>query len=89
MRSDDEFNRRRQRLAWDCRRGMKELDIVLQPFAEQHFATLDRTGQEAFLDLLDAADPDLFDWFTAGVVPADAQTAATVRRVLAALGMDR
>lgn len=83
MRSDDEFARRLQRLSWDCRRGMKETEVMLSPFRVACFDALDRAGQEAFLDLLDCEDADLFAWFTSADRPADPAVAAMIDRVLA------
>ena len=83
MRTDEEFARRLQRLGWDCRRGMKETEVMLQPFREQCFDTLPRAQQEAFLDLLDCSDADLFAWFAGGERPAAAALADMVERVLA------
>lgn len=83
MRSDEEFARRLQRLEWDCRRGMKETEVMLSPFRTGRFPTLDRAGQEAFLDLLDFSDADLFAWFTSTERPADPALARMVELVLA------
>ena len=57
--------------------------MLLQPFREQRFAGLDRAAQEAFLDLLDCSDADLFAWFAGGERPAEPALAAIVDRVLA------
>lgn len=83
MRSDEEFSRRLQRLSWDCRRGMKETEVLLTPYRDDCFAALARTQQETFLDLLDCSDADLFAWFAGGERPDDAQLAAMVDAVLA------
>lgn len=83
MRSDEEFARRLQRLEWDCRRGMKETEVMLSPFRTGRFPTLDRAGQEAFLDLLDFSDADLFAWFTSTERPEDPALARMVELVLA------
>ena len=83
MRSDEEFAHRLQRLSWDCRRGMKETEVMLTPFRDACFGQLDRAGQEVFLDLLDYSDADLFAWFTSNERPADAALAAMVDAVLA------
>jgi len=48
------------RLLWKCRRGTLELDLVLQRFLERDYATLDVTSQQAFEDLLEAGDEDLW-----------------------------
>ncbi len=86
MLADEEFARRLRRLAWDCRRGMKEIDVFLQPFQEKHFATLARAEQEAFIALLDHEDVDLLDWFTQRTQPAEPALAAMVQLVIARVG---
>ena len=48
------------RLRWKCRRGMLELDLVLNQFLEQDFSTLDAPAQQAFETLLEAGDEDLW-----------------------------
>lgn len=83
MRSDDEFARRLQRLSWDCRRGMKETEVLLAPFRVDCFDALPRAEQEAFLDLLDCSDADLFAWFTSSERPPSPALAAMIDRVLA------
>lgn len=51
------------RLVWASRRGMLELDLVLQPFLENHYATLSSADKERFHELLKEEDQDLFVWF--------------------------
>ncbi|MCE5180438.1 MAG: succinate dehydrogenase assembly factor 2 [Betaproteobacteria bacterium] len=48
------------RILWDCRRGMLELDIVLARFMEQRFDGLTAQEIEAFGRLLACSDPDLW-----------------------------
>ena len=50
------------KLNWQCRRGMLELDVILQPFLEKYFDTLSETQQLRFAELLNEADPDLYSW---------------------------
>ena len=54
-------DRLRDRLHWRCRRGMLELDLVLNAFLERHLATLDTVRIDAFKSLLDRTDPELLD----------------------------
>lgn len=82
MRTDEEFARRRQRLEWDCRRGMKETEVMLSPFRIERFAGLARAEQELFLDLLDYSDADLFAWFTSSARPDDPALARMIDCVL-------
>jgi antitoxin CptB len=49
-----------RRLAWRCRRGMLELDIVLQRFIAQHFNHLTLDELQAFDAMLDMSDNDLW-----------------------------
>lgn len=48
------------RLRWKCRRGMKELDIVLLRYLERHYPNADGDRQRAFEKLLDMQDPELY-----------------------------
>ena len=45
-----------RRIAWRCRRGMLELDIVLQRFVASHFNTLNLAELQAFDVMLDLPD---------------------------------
>ena len=49
------------RMRWRCRRGMLELDLVLNAFRERHLARLDAVGIEAFTSILSRTDPELLD----------------------------
>lgn len=59
------------KIAWACRRGMLELDLLLEPFFKQCFAKLDASKQAAFRQLLLCNDQELFDWFLKDDEPAD------------------
>lgn len=48
------------RLRWLCRRGMKELDVVLTRYLDGGFNTASQQEKQAFRDLLEMPDPDLF-----------------------------
>jgi antitoxin CptB len=59
--------------AW--RRGFREIDLILGPFADQRLDGLDEGGLSAFERLLDAPDQDVYDWITeACPAPADYDT---------------
>lgn len=49
------------RLRWRCRRGMLELDLLLQPFLEAGYDKLDEAEQGLFLQLLELTDQELFE----------------------------
>ena len=48
------------RLRWRCRRGMKELDILLARYMDERFCTASAQEQEAFRDLLEIQDPVIY-----------------------------
>ncbi len=50
------------RIRWQCRRGMLELDLVLNRFLEQDLAGLAPAELETFKELLDEPDPQLLAW---------------------------
>ncbi len=50
------------RLQWRARRGTRELDALLGGWLEDRFDRADATQQQAFDELLDVQDPDLWDW---------------------------
>ncbi len=49
------------RLSWQCRRGMLEVDIVLQRFLEHHARDLEASELRSFKELLELPDNDLWD----------------------------
>ncbi len=58
------------RIRWHCRRGMLELDLILQRFMRQHFEGLDPEERRAFEELLDLPDNDLLDVVMGRTAPA-------------------
>jgi len=52
-----------KRLRWACRRGMLELDLILEPYLNTRFPKVDSREQRQFMALLECNDQDLFDWF--------------------------
>ena len=46
--------------AW--RRGFREADLILGPFADQHLEGFDSAQLAAFEDLLEQPDQDLYAW---------------------------
>ena len=50
-----------RRLAWRCRRGLLELDIVLQRFVAQYYESLSVSELSAFDAMLALPDNDFWD----------------------------
>lgn len=53
-----------ERARWRCRRGLLELDIILQRFMDQHYAQLGEDELQQFEILLSQSDNDLWDMIT-------------------------
>ncbi len=53
-----------ERVRWRCRRGLLELDIVLQRFMDKHYQQLSEAELQQFATLLDLPDNDLWDMIT-------------------------
>ena len=51
-----------ERIRWQCRRGMLELDLVLNRFVERDLTGLAPAELETFRQLLDEPDPRLLAW---------------------------
>ncbi|WP_455002892.1 FAD assembly factor SdhE [Cardiobacterium hominis] len=71
------------RLAWLSRRGIKELDLVLQGFLQDGYADATAVEQQAFAALLEYQDPEILDRIFHGVEDEDAAIAALVQRLRA------
>ena len=49
------------RVRWHCRRGLLELDLVLNDFLEKHYQGLTPDQKASLTRLLDLPDNDLWD----------------------------
>jgi antitoxin CptB len=78
MISDEEVNRMR----WASRRGMLELDLVLEPFVKARYSTLDERDRLRFQQLMVSEDQDLYTWFLGRQLPQDPELAAIVSTIL-------
>ena len=59
------------RLRWRCRRGTREMDLLLLRFLERQYPHLDAREQSLFGALLDETDPDLYAWITRQSEPSN------------------
>lgn len=75
----------RERLAkleWRCRRGMKELDLLLVRYLKDHFRAAASDERAAFTEFLELPDPDIARYLIAGDVPDDPRHAALCRKLV-------
>jgi antitoxin CptB len=59
------------KLRWRCRRGMRELDVVLERYLERRYAWAPPAEQDAFEALLDLPDPQLLAYLMRREMPND------------------
>lgn len=71
------------RLQWQCRRGMLELDLLLQGFLAQGYAELTAVQKQAFQRLLKMADQQLLEYLMGREQPQDKEIADVVASVRA------
>jgi antitoxin CptB len=75
--------RRRARLYWQCRRGMLELDLVLQAFLDHHYDQVPLDERLAFETLLNYPDALLLEYVMGRMIPTDKHLADVVARLRA------
>jgi antitoxin CptB len=69
-------------LRWRCRRGMRELDQLMQRYLEHGWPQADDRERGLFLRLLDCEDDKLWQWFIGQERPQDAELQAIVDRII-------
>lgn len=69
------------------RRGTREMDLILGPFADAHLADLDAAALDAYERLLEQNDWDLYYWIT-GARPVPADHGPLVNAIRQARGAD-
>jgi antitoxin CptB len=70
-----------RRLLWRCRRGMKELDVLLEPFVGRLLASAGPVQRRALARLLELPDPELAGYLVGGQRPEDPELAALAARI--------
>lgn len=71
------------RLRWQCRRGMRELDVLLTRYLEQRYIQASEVEQAVFRRLLDLPDPFLFACLMGHERAPDDEAEAVVARIRA------
>ena len=69
------------RLRWLCRRGMKELDVVVSLYLEQDYPAASAKEQAEFRRLLDMTDPELYNLLLGRSETDDPGQAGLLRRL--------
>jgi antitoxin CptB len=72
------------KLRWRCRRGMKELDVLLARYVDERFCSASNAEQEAFRRLLETPGPGALRLATLGSVPPPLPSLPLIERITAA-----
>lgn len=75
------MDRAGQRLLWRCRRGMKELDVILERYARQGLGAASPAERRAFERLLGLPDPLLAGYFLGNQCPGDPELQRIAARI--------
>ncbi|MGB0513413.1 MAG: succinate dehydrogenase assembly factor 2 [Wenzhouxiangellaceae bacterium] len=77
-----DLERERARLRWRCRRGMRELDSLLERWLERHFDDAGADLRATFERLLDCEDDRLWAWATGRSRSDDPALAALMDQIV-------
>jgi antitoxin CptB len=72
------------RLRWRCRRGMRELDVMLTRYLDREWPTASPAQKDAFVQLVELQDPELFGYLVGRTTPAEEplrEVIATIRQL--------
>jgi antitoxin CptB len=67
-------------IRWRCRRGMLELDLLLNDFLEQ-YETLDDEQQSTFERILEYPDQTLFELLMGRMKPTDKDVVNVIKQI--------
>jgi antitoxin CptB len=70
------------KLRWRCRRGMKELDILLTRYVDERYGAAPAEEQQAFQSLLETQDPVIYAYCLGQERPPE-HLAALIERITA------
>lgn len=71
------------RLKWHCRRGTRELDLLLEGFMMDRYEALSMVDRASFEHLLGCRNEDLMAWLINGDSPLDKRLSGIVNRIRA------
>lgn len=80
--SESAVDAEHRRMRWASRRGMLELDLILEPFVREAYGNLSAEDRERYRELMLSQDQELFAWFLKREVPDDPELAVIVRKIL-------
>ena len=71
-----------RKIKWKCRRGMLELDILLERFYKNQFLNLTTEEKKSFDRFLDEPDYLLYSWLLGHEIASDNQFQCLIKKIL-------
>ena len=68
-------------LKWRCRRGMLELDILLNSYLDKHYHSMSQQQGDIFSEVLDYPDQVLFDLLLGNMQSSDANVNTMITEI--------
>ena len=68
-------------LQWRCRRGTKELDVVLTTFLDSQYEILSDSELREFDELLNVQDTELWYWLSGQKVPEEVSVQKLIKLI--------
>ena len=75
------MSEKKSRIFWRCRRGIKEMDIVLQDFIKNSYDELNNENKSAFSKLLEEQDLDILNWVLGKDKPNDKTLIEIIKKI--------
>lgn len=72
---------RAARLRWRCRRGRRELDLLLERYLNDRYEQSGAAERVGFEALLERSDPELEDLLTGRLAPESPEQARVIERI--------
>lgn len=72
---------RMARLRWRCRRGKRELDLLLERYLNNHYRQADSAERAGFEALLERSDPDMEELLSGRCRTACPNEARAIERI--------
>jgi antitoxin CptB len=69
------------RLRWHCRRGTREMDILLENYLDHHYFNAGSEEQQCFSDLLALEDSVLLSYLMMGKLPESEKIASLLNKI--------
>ncbi len=70
-----------ERLRWQCRRGLLELDLLFEAFLDKRYSSLSDADKETFNQFLEQQDQTLQEWLLGKTAPEDEAMARMVKLI--------